>query len=202
MTRNLPFSCLCSAISGTIRDVGPKNGDRIICHCRDCQAFAHFCAAADRVLDRHGGTDLYQARCASVQFDRGRGQLACVHLTDKPTLRWYCSDCRTPLFNTFATAKVPYVTTFLANCDPQQRELAGPVKGHLFVEDAPDGHRLNNMKVLPLMLRVVKRMAMDVVSGDRRRAPLFDPQTLAPIVTPHRLAPVERADLDRIARNQ
>ena len=196
MSGDLAFACRCGAVRGAILDPGPHEGDRLVCHCTDCQAFARYCDAEDYVLDEHGGTDLYQSRCASVRIDRGAEALACVHLTEKPTLRWYCSQCRTPLFNSFASARVPYITTQLANCDADRRDMAGPVRGHLFVEHARGEPDFGNAAMLPIMLRVIKRIAKDYFSGARRRTALFDKDTLQPVAVPHRLSEAERAALD------
>ena len=43
--------------------------------------------------------------------------------------------------------------------------------------------------------RFFARMLCDLVSGDRRRCPLFDPKTLEPIATPRRLTAEERQAL-------
>ena len=110
----------------------------MVCHCADCQRFARRFDAAERMLDSHGGTALYQSRCARVRIESGRERLACIHLSEKPTLRWYALCCGTPMFNTWANGRVPYITTLLGNCDLEavRRALGSPI-GHLFVADAP-----------------------------------------------------------------
>jgi hypothetical protein len=109
-----------------------------------------------------------------------------MHLTAKPTLRWYADCCATPMFNTYKTGRIPYVTTLVANCDPDRREsLLGPPIGHLFTEEATgDVSRLKRLSMFKLMRRFSRRMLTDLISGDRRRNPLFDPATLEPIAPP------------------
>ena len=51
------------------------------------------------------------------------------------------------------------------------------------------------MRMGTLMSRFAVRAIKDIVSGDRRRAALFDPQTLEPIAPPHRLTAEERQAL-------
>lgn len=191
---DLPFACECGAVSGTLR-IGAE-GDHLICHCSDCQDLAHHLGHG-QVLDAHGGTALYQTRCARMRLLSGRDRLACVHLTDEPTLRWYAACCRTPLFNTIGTGKLPFITVQLAACDPAARErLLGPPRGHLFTQEAVgDASGLQEMSRAALMARFFLRAIKDILSGDHRRAALFDARTLAPIVVPHRLTAAERQAL-------
>ena len=194
---DMTFSCACGTVAGTIADVGPKQGDYVYCHCTDCQAVPRLLGAEERVLERAGGTALYQTRCAKLSLDSGKDMLAGVHMTDQPTLRWYASCCDTPLFNTYANGKLPYTTILLANCDESGRAALGEPRGHLFLADAPgDTAGLKPLKMSTLLRSFFKRLVADIFSGDRRRNALFDPQTLEPIATPRRLTPEERARLD------
>ena len=194
---DLCFACECGAVSGTLLHVGPDQGDHVICHCTDCQDLARYLGHAARVLDAHGGSALYQSRCARMKILSGRDKLAAVHLTDKPTLRWYAACCRMPLFNSYANGRIPYITVQLAACDPAARErLIGPPLGHLFTQDGiGDTSALPAMSMGRLMRRFFPRMIRDLLSGDRRRAALFDAKTLEPIATPHRLTAEERQAL-------
>lgn len=185
----LPFACRCGAVQGLLVGAGPRAGDHVVCHCTDCQAFARRLGQADRILDANAGTALYQTRCAAMRITTGRDRLACLHLTEKPTLRWYAACCDTPMFNTYRTGRIPYITTLVANCDPQLRDaLLGPPIGHLFTTEATgDIAHLTPMSMRAMMRRFFGRMVADVLSGDRRRSALFDPRTLAPIATPTRV---------------
>lgn len=198
MASDLSFACKCLTVTGTLLDVGPAQGDHVICHCTDCQDLTRHLGHAD-MLDAHGGSALYQSRCARLRIDTGRERLACVHLTDKPTLRWYAACCGMPLFNTYANGKLPYITTQLAACDPAKRDaLVGPPRGHLFTEDGTgDTSALPKMSMGQLMRRFFPRMLKDLILSDRRRCALFDAKTLAPIVQPHRLTGKERQALRR-----
>jgi hypothetical protein len=196
MPSDLSFACDCGAVSGALIDVGPGPGDHVICHCTDCQDLAHHLGQADRVLDAQGGSALYQTRCARLRLDTGRDRLACIHLTDAPTLRWYAGCCGLPLFNSYANGKLPFVTVQLAACDPATRQRVGPLRGHLFLQDAiGDTSGLPKMRTATLMRRFFMRAIKDLIAGDRRRSPLFDPETLEPIAQPHRLTSEEREAL-------
>lgn len=169
--------------------VGPAVGDHIVCHCTDCQAFAQHFNADDRILDRNGGTALYQGRCATMRLDTGHDRLGCLHLTHKPTLRWYAGCCGTPMFNTYRNGRIPYITAVVANCDEERREQAlGPPIGHLFTEEATgDVRHFTKLSMGKLMRRFFRRMIADVLSGDRKRSALFDAVTLDPIASPERV---------------
>ncbi len=199
----LNFACVCGQVAGILLDVSPTEGSRVFCHCGDCQNFAYNLGAAERVLQRYGGTDLYQGRCAKMQITSGADKLACLHLTDAPTLRWYSACCRTPMFNSYANGRVPYVTTLLANCDPDEVEaVLGPAIGHLFLPDhlgdLPGFSRMSESK---LMRHFFGRLVRDLISGDRRRSALFDAKTLAPISQPYRLTAAERARLAQLRKD-
>lgn len=191
---SLAFACACGTVRGAVHRVSPREGDRVVCHCSDCQDFARYCDAEDRILGEYRGTSLYQSRCARVEIGAGREHLACLHLTDKPTLRWYASCCSTPMFNSYASGRIPYITTLLANCETKRADaLLGPPLGHLFLEDVPGAPgTLPRLSMARLMRRFFVRMVQDYVSGKRRQSPLFDPKTLDPIAPPHRLTQTER----------
>ncbi|MBJ7501291.1 MAG: hypothetical protein JHC57_16160 [Sphingopyxis sp.] len=198
MASDLSFACDCGTVTGAMRVV-PGEGDHVVCHCTDCQNLTHHLGHA-HLLDAHGGTPLYQTRCARMRIDSGRERLACLHLTDAPTLRWYAACCRTPLFNTFRNGKLPFITILTAACDPARRaEAFGQPRGHLFTQDAiGDAGHLPKMGTPTLMRRFFVRAIRDIVSGDRRRSALFDAKTLEPIATPHRLTGEERKTLNNI----
>ena len=188
---DLPFSCRCGAVKGVIEKAGPREGDFVVCHCTDCQTFANRFDAGDRVMDEQdAGTPLYQSRCARMRIESGVDELRCIHLTEEATLRWYAGCCDTPLFNSYKNGKIPYVTTLVGNCDAEARtRLLGEPIGHLFVDDDPAcTGPVRRLSMNTLMRRFFVRMVKDIVSGDRRRSALFDPETLEPISTPTRPA--------------
>jgi hypothetical protein len=74
--------------------------------------------------------------------------------------------------------------------------LLGPPIGHLFTKDATgDINHLKRLSMFKLMRRFSGRLIADLLSGDRRRSPLFDRVTLDPIASPGKadsLRPVDR----------
>lgn len=195
---DVPFHCRCGKLSGCLHDIDPTVGDHVVCHCSDCLAFLRYLDPAGPAPDAGKGVALFQTRVARMSIASGKEHLACVHLTEKPMLRWFASCCRTALFHTLDTGKVPFVTTHNAILDPGLRDAAiGEPRGHTFVQRrAAGGAKLREISRFSIMAGFFVRMCKDLFSGDYRRAELFDPETLQPVARPIRLSSVERAALD------
>ena len=104
----IPLKCQCGAITGEVRNVTPKYGSRLVCHCSSCQAFANHIGAGEPTLDAQGGSDIYQTNPAQITFDTGAEHLKCLRLTPKGTIRWYTGCCQTPIGNT-VSVKFPFI---------------------------------------------------------------------------------------------
>ncbi|QZD89836.1 hypothetical protein K3148_13740 [Qipengyuania aurantiaca] len=196
MSETLKLSCACGEVKASVEKATKDEGDFVYCHCEDCQSVPKYLGKENRILEANGGTALYQSRCARLSFQHGKDKLAGLHMTDKPTLRWYASCCNTPMFNTYANGKLPYTTVLLANADAEGRAALGEPMGHLHLADAPgDTTGLQPLSMNALLRSFFKRLVKDIFSGDRRRNPLFDPKTLEPISEPHRLTETERQAL-------
>lgn len=199
MADDLVFSCDCGKLTGELRQVGPQEGDRYICYCSDCRDLIRLLGKDDTALDKWGGTDLYQTRCAKMRITSGKEHLCAVHMTEKLTTRWYAGCCNTPLFNTLSNGKLPFITTILYACDSERRDaVLGPVKGHLFTEEATgEVGNVPKPSTFTMMWRVLTRALRDRLSGDFRRTALFDAKTLEPVAAPRHLTDAERHTLGR-----
>jgi hypothetical protein len=197
VANDLPFQCRCGELTGKLSDISTLAGDHVVCHCSDCLSFARFCDP-DRVPAVVDGVQLFQTRVSRMTISSGKENLACVHLTDRPVLRWYSQCCRTPLFHTVDTGWYPFVTTHVAILDADCRIAAiGEPRGHTFVGDVPAALRnFREVSRFGIMARFIVRMWKDWLSGDFRRAELFEPATLKPIAEPRRLSLAERAELN------
>lgn len=197
MTDDLHFACDCGAVAGRIALPAPIDGECIVCHCSDCRDFVRLCGKADRMLDPLGGLALFNFRGSRLQIVQGRERMASLHMTDKPVLRWFAACCGTPLFNSFANNRVPFLDICIA-ATRNPEALADLRKGqrHLFTKSATgDASNLPQTSPLGLILRTTPRLLKEIVSGARRRNPLFDAATHAPIAAPRRVSPEERAAL-------
>jgi hypothetical protein len=124
-----PLQCRCGVVQGTVSR--PEIANRMVCYCRDCQAFAHFLGRAADILDEDGGSDVVQTPPANVVFTAGVDSLACMRLTERGLLRWYASCCNTPIGNTppdFRMSFVGLVSTCLQSPTRSIEDSFGPVR--------------------------------------------------------------------------
>ena len=103
----IQLRCRCGKLQGEVDTA--RVAARAICYCKDCQAFARFLKAEDRVLDASGGTEVEAALPAAVRFTGGLEHLACMSLSPKGIYRWYASCCSTPIGNTPRNPKASYI---------------------------------------------------------------------------------------------
>lgn len=207
---DLPVRCSCGTLRGIIHGVSRRNGNRAICHCDDCQKYAHFLQRADEILDGHGGTEVLQVSQARLQFTAGSERLACARLTPKGILRWYADCCRTPIGNTPATRAVPYLGLVHSCLDGTEARatldsLFGPVRLRVFARHAKDDRdalRAHDGVPVAAILPVMVRVLMWRLRGDHRRSPFFDTQSARPTTTPHVLTAEELQQVESEQENR
>jgi len=198
---DVPFRCACGALQGRLLGISAKSGNHLVCYCDDCQAFAHFLGGADRILDAHGGTEIFQMSPARIEITQGADRLACMSLRGR-LFRWYTSCCRTPIGNTLPTHRLPFVGLVVAgianaNGGSSRDDVLGPIRARIFGRfarsrsgdrsklDAHDGTPLGMVLGFMLVLLAAR------LRGDHRRSPFFDAATGAPVATPYVLSPEE-----------
>jgi Family of unknown function (DUF6151) len=200
---DLPLRCACGAVHGLLRGVGPERGNRIVCYCDDCQAFAHYLGRAGEILDANGGTDIFQTSPARVAITGGADQLVCVRLTSKGLLRWYAGCCRTPIANTPPSAQLPFVGLIHRFADHagdgrSRDAVLGPVRARLFGRYALGDRRGLNADDRP-PVRMILRLAASLLAarlrGEHRASPFFDPRSGEPVAAPRVLGERERRPL-------
>jgi hypothetical protein len=193
----LPLRCKCGHVCGVASDVGPHAGFRLVCYCRDCQAFARFLDRPD-VLDGAGGTDIFQMPTGRVKLTAGADAVRCLHFSSK-VFRWYTDCCRTPIGNT-AGPRFPVVGLI-----------------HSFMGQAADGRFLDEMlgarlcriyqgsatgrlppdapapPSLGLFVLRASRLLGWWLRGLGRPNPFFDDHTNAPLSVPRAIMPSARA---------
>ncbi len=186
-----PIRCECGKFKAFLRD--PAAGNRVVCYCRDCQAFAHALGKATTILDASGGSDIVQVLPKHITVVDGLDALACLRLTPKGLLRWYTSCCRTPLGNTLASPKLSFIG-LLHSClhqdDSSLDEVFGPVRARVHTAGAhvdPKPRETGRGQVAGWFLRTVLKARFN---GDYRRTPLFH-ETGDPIIVPRILSDAE-----------
>jgi len=180
------------------------NGHRLVCYCSDCQAFARYLGRADEVLDAHGGTDIYQTSPGRLRIEQGLERLACVRLTENGVLRWYADCCRTPVGNTLADLRIPFVGLihrFVVPGNASLDELWGPVRSRVFVRDAIgdrtalDGTNTSEGTPPGAIWSFLKLLVGARLSGTHRPSPFVN-EDGSRRVEPAVLDPTERARLE------
>lgn len=190
---NHPLQCTCGTLRGTVSH--PERVNRVVCYCRDCQAFAHFLGRAADILDAKGGTDVVQTIPANVTFTAGRDVLACMRLSGKGTLRWYAKCCNTPIGNTVADFRVSFIGlihTCLDNSNQSLDDSFGPVRMWSFTKGAKGTVESHPVALIAGMLRFITMVMRARMNGAYRHTPLFSADTGAPVVAPKILTPSER----------
>ncbi|MDP3738570.1 MAG: DUF6151 family protein [Hyphomonadaceae bacterium] len=197
MANDLVFQCRCGSVAGVLHDASARTGLRYVCHCDDCQAYAHHLGRAD-MLDPAGGTAAYQTNASRLRITRGLDKLASMKvakLAMRPALRWYAACCSTPLFATFDTGQRSFFVLLLANTDPKQADaLLGPSLGIVWRKFAAgDVSDRKDASIPAILWRMLTREMNARLNGDWRNTPLFDPATGKPIAVPYQITPEERA---------
>ncbi len=195
---NHPLQCKCGTLKGTVSH--PKGVNRVVCYCRDCQAFAHFLGKAAETLDAKGGTDVIQTLPAHLTFTTGQEALACMRLSDKGLVRWYAKCCNTPIGNTLVDYRFSFiglVHTCLQTPDRSLDASFGPVRMWSFTKGAKGEVKSSPLAMMVGILRLIAMVARARITGAYKRTPLFSPDTGAPIATPKILSAAERAAVYR-----
>lgn len=167
-------------LSGTALEVAPETGNRVVCYCDDCHAFACYLGRND-ILDVHGGTDIFQLTPAQVRITHGLDQLRVLRLTPTGLLRWYAGCCKTPIANTPTSARVPFVSLIHAFMDhagdgrPRDAVL-GPIIATGLARTAPDRPPADAALGVPLrvVLRNIRMIGLAWLAGKQQPSPFFD----------------------------
>lgn len=194
MKNTINLKCQCGMVSGHAIKVSPRKGNRIICMCDDCQTYAKFLGKQDKILDEHGGTDIFQLTPSQIKITYGIEYLECVRLKEGGLLRWYAGCCNTPIANTSTSSKMPIVGMphiFMDHAygkKGRDHDL-GPVIAKIFgkysVGKMPsDAH---SKIPLGLILRSLKIITVAWLKGRNYPSPFFDKHTHKPIAHPKTL---------------
>jgi hypothetical protein len=200
MPLNFPLRCRCGHMRGVASEISPPAGFRLVCYCKDCQAFARFLERAD-VLYAAGGTDIFQLPPGRVKLTAGADALRCLRLSDKMSvMRWYAACCRTPIANT-AGPRFPVIGlihSFMERAAGRSRdELLGLPLCRIHERSATGP--LPPTAPPPASFGILARRAAKALgwwlNGLHRPNPFFDDRTYAPLAVPRVLTPSERAAL-------
>ena len=192
-----PLQCRCGSLRGELVDT--RKANRVICYCRDCQAFAHFLGGAQQILDERGGSDIVQVLPKKVTFTRGAENLACMRLTDKGLLRWYANCCHTPIGNTLATPKLAFIGLVHACLEGaggrSLDDAFGPIVAWVHTKSARGEPRPKEKGLTAIGAWFLGTVLRARFNGDYKTTPFFDVASGAPVVPPQVLSVDDRARL-------
>jgi len=186
--RDVPLSCSCGTVRGTLHGASARAGTHAVCHCIDCRA-----AELYKGNDVPRTVSLFQTSPDRVSFERGRDQIGVFSFGEKNILRWYASCCGSILCNTVRNPKIAFTSIRLSLLSEDDRGVVGPVVAQAFIPD-PSGKPRHSG--LPRFIwQAVTRIAGARLSGKWRDNPLFDTETLTPIAPVHIVPAAERKAL-------
>ena len=182
------FACSCGATQWQVAP--PGAGTHLVCYCADCQTFPRHLGAD--ILTDCGGTGLVQVAPSQVTFTRGAENLRLLKLSPKGVSRWYTGCCKTPVANTLASAKLPFVSLMTAPFTGEAKAL-GPVRAHVNTVYAKGpGKPAKDRGLGLLMWNFAVRLSSERFSGRWKETPFFAPPDWAPVAEPQILTREER----------
>ncbi len=179
-TADLALKCRCGKVTSVVRDVTPNCGNRLVCYCRDCQAFANHLERGSDTLNAYGGTEVFQIPPSMVDIRQGFEYVSCLRLTDKGLYRWFASCCNTPIGNT-VSSKLPFISLIHTFISPDQDldSKIGPVIGSVNVKYAL-GELPQELKgsksQFSIILRAIRLLLAWKLTGKSNPNPFFDKQ--------------------------
>ncbi|MDO3388340.1 DUF6151 family protein [Gilvimarinus sp. SDUM040013] len=178
MSNSVDLKCFCGQVSGSL-EIVPSASFHVHCLCCDCQSYARFLKNQERILDEHGGSELFQTYPSLMKITAGAEHIAGVQLAPKGIYRWYASCCNTPVANTLGKASVPFVgvsVKFMCFANEQEKLSAlGPVTlkafGKYAVDEMPkDAHPRFPPSFLP---KILWFMFKGKIGGKNKPSPFF-----------------------------
>jgi hypothetical protein len=186
-----PLQCRCGTIKGWVSDTHSAN--RVVCYCRDCQAFARFLGQEGETLDAQGGSEVVQILPKNVTFTQGTDALACMRLTNKGMVRWYAGCCKTPIGNTLENYKISFIG-LLHNClETPERSLQdsfGAIRTYAYPQGAIGDPKPTPAGMGATIRWFVKTILKARLNGDYKRTPFF--RDGKPIAIPRVISSAER----------
>ena len=193
---NRSLKCQCGTVQGQLKDI--EKSRRIVCYCKDCQAFAHYLGKAGSLLDEQGGSNILVSQPQQLEFTAGVDAIASMSLSERGMLRWYASCCNTPIGNTPRTRAMSFIglsPLCLADHGNNLDSDFGPVRMVSFTEGAKGKVAGTGIRALPVMIGLGVALLRSRLSGRYRGNLFFKADTGEPIVAPTVLAKAEHERL-------
>lgn len=179
MSTIVALECLCGTVKGEL-NVVPGSFFHVHCLCCDCQGFASHLNNKEKILDKHGGSELFQTYPAFMEISGGQDKIGCVQLRDKGLYRWHTTCCNMPLANTMSSSKIPFVGVSVklmkfAN-EQEKMETLGPVSikafGKYSIGEMPkDAHSSFPTSYIP---KILSFMVKGIFKKKNKPSPFFN----------------------------
>lgn len=201
MTNQVNLKCKCGATEGIAKDISPQTGNNIVCMCIDCQTFAHYLKRENDVLDKFGGSHIFQVTPNKIEITKGKENLACLMLSPKGAKRWFAKCCNTPVANT-ASLKFSFngvLQTFFDfdSHKMSKEDLIGPLEYSCMAKYAKGTPPSNCHDKFPptLVFKIMRTMLLGKFTKSYLPNSFFDEKTGAPLVEPIILSKSERDEI-------
>lgn len=180
MGEQVSIECFCGKLKGHLLGFSNKKSFHVHCLCDDCQNFAAHLGVEDQVLDKYGGTELFQTHPSYIHFTQGDENLSCIQLKEKGLFRWYTSCCQAPVANTMASSKIPFVGLSVKllkfSSEEEKHRILGPVIMKAFASFSRGEKPKNSHNSFPksFIFQVIRFMIRGFVGGKSHPNPFFD----------------------------
>lgn len=191
-----PLRCQCGTLRGQVSE--PEKAVRIVCYCKDCQAFARFLGKPGEILDELGGSDILAVHPRCVTFSEGQQALACMSLSPTGMLRWYASCCNTPIGNTSRDPRMAYVGLSHACLEKPGSSITdvfGPVRMRSMTKGASGPVQASALASVKTIAGIILSVVAARLSGSYRRTAFFNVAQGTPVAAPTVLTPEQRERL-------
>ena len=191
---NHALQCECGKLRGHV--AAPDTCTRIVCYCKDCQAFAHYLGKS-AILDANGGSGIVVAHPQQISFGQGREYLACMSLSAQGMLRWYASCCNTPIGNIARNRKMAFVglsEVCLGDPSASLERAFGPVRLRAVTKSATGAVAPSGLGASAPIAGFAAALLRARITGSYRRTPFFNPDG-SPVSAPKVLTSTERCKL-------
>ncbi|MGJ8679542.1 DUF6151 family protein [Paraglaciecola sp.] len=190
MSHTVNLKCYCGSLKGTL-EVVPKSFFHVHCLCCDCQKFAAHLGNQERILDEHGGSELFQTYPAYFKISEGAEHLRCATLTPKGIYRWHTACCNMPVANTMTSAAMPFVGVSVKlmqfSDETEKQKVLGPVTLKAFGKYAIQGTPADTHPTFPrtFLPKIIWFMLKGFLGKKSKPSSLFKGN--APITKPYLL---------------
>lgn len=192
----MEIQCTCGQFRAELTQFPRATPGRLLCYCRDCQAFMKYLNRTD-LLDKNGGTEIIPAYPADIKLLAGTDQIQCVRLSSDGMFRFFTNCCNTPIANTDPHRPwVGIIHCMYTAKDPDVLSRAlGPIKSSIMGKDAQGTPPAGTPQTFDFkgMVTVLPFILKGKIFGKSKPSPFF--KRGESIVTPQVLTSEERSKL-------